>query len=424
MKIIALQAENVKRLVAVEITPKGNLVEITGKNGQGKTSILDAIYWALAGRSAVQSAPIRKGEKEARIKLDLGEIIVKRTFKKSDSGEITTSISVESKEGAKFPSPQAMLDKLFGELSFDPLAFSRMAPRDQFDALKKLVPGVNFDEIERLNKSDFESRTVANRKAKEARAAQNSIQVSEDGPVSRIDEAAMVAEMEAAAKENADIERRKVNRETANNNIADIERRVHAMKADIEKLLAESAELQKKLDAAPALPEPKDLSSIRVKIDNARAENKVRLDREGLLGHKKEAERQEAESKRLTVSMDNREIDKRLAIEKAQLPVEGLGFGEGSILLNGIPFDQASDAEQLRVSVAIAMALNPKLRVIRVRDGSLLDDSSMGILAELANDRDYQVWVETCHNGGRASIVMEDGHAREQAEKETAKSAA
>lgn len=48
MKIIALQAENVKRLVAIEIRPDGNLVQITGKNGAGKTSVLDCIWWALA----------------------------------------------------------------------------------------------------------------------------------------------------------------------------------------------------------------------------------------------------------------------------------------------------------------------------------------------------------------------------------------
>ena len=57
MKIIALQAENLKRLVAVDIRPDGNLVQITGKNGAGKTSVLDAIWWCLAGTSHIQAAP-------------------------------------------------------------------------------------------------------------------------------------------------------------------------------------------------------------------------------------------------------------------------------------------------------------------------------------------------------------------------------
>ena len=125
MKIVALQAENIKKLIAIEIRPDGNLVQITGKNGHGKTSVLDSIWWALAGAKHIQSVPIREGEDKARIMLDLGEIIVTRTFKTSKKGEVPSAISVENAEGAKFGTPQTMLDNLLGQLSFDPLAFSR-----------------------------------------------------------------------------------------------------------------------------------------------------------------------------------------------------------------------------------------------------------------------------------------------------------
>lgn len=69
MKIISLQAENVKRLTAVSITPDGNLVQISGRNGQGKTSVLDAIWWALEGAANIQAEPIRKGADEAQRKV-------------------------------------------------------------------------------------------------------------------------------------------------------------------------------------------------------------------------------------------------------------------------------------------------------------------------------------------------------------------
>src|SRR3989337_2937510 len=59
MKILKLTAENVKKLRAVEITPTGELVEVTGRNGAGKTSVLDAIWWALAGTKHIQAVPIR-----------------------------------------------------------------------------------------------------------------------------------------------------------------------------------------------------------------------------------------------------------------------------------------------------------------------------------------------------------------------------
>src|SRR3989304_7739112 len=86
MKILKLTAENVKKLRAVEITPTGELVEITGRNGAGKSSVLDAIWWALAGTKHIQAVPIRKGATKARIRLDLGELIVERGFTPAGAG--------------------------------------------------------------------------------------------------------------------------------------------------------------------------------------------------------------------------------------------------------------------------------------------------------------------------------------------------
>src|SRR5690349_1615636 len=165
MKIVGLIAENVKKLSVVEIRPTNNLVQITGKNGSGKTSCLDAIWWALAGTSNIQAEPIRRDATEARIVLDLGEIIVKRTFKRRmvevDGKEVeqgyTTSIVVENADGSRFPSPQKMLDGLLGTLSIDPLAFANMDSRAQFETLKRFVPGVDFDAIEKANAADYQA---------------------------------------------------------------------------------------------------------------------------------------------------------------------------------------------------------------------------------------------------------------------------
>lgn len=97
------------------------------------------------------------------------------------------------------------------------------------------------------------------------------------------------------------------------------------------------------------------------------------------------------------------------AIARAKLPVVGIGFGDGVVTYNGIPFDQSSSAEQLRVSMSIAMAANPKLRVIRIIDGSLLDDDSLSAIAEMAQEGDYQVWIERVDTSGKIGIVIEDG---------------
>ena len=80
MRIIRLQAEGFKRLVAVDITPEGDLVEIRGNNGNGKSSVLDAIFAALGGAAAFPAKPVREGEEAAVIRLDLGELLVTRYF--------------------------------------------------------------------------------------------------------------------------------------------------------------------------------------------------------------------------------------------------------------------------------------------------------------------------------------------------------
>ena len=449
MKIIALQAENVKKLTAVSITPKGNLVEITGKNGQGKTTVLDCIWWALAGQKNIQAVPIRKGAEQARIRLDLGELVVTRVFKKDKAGELTTSITVENEQGARFTSPQAMLDGLLGSLTFDPLAFSRMAPRDQFNQLRSFVPGVDFEAIDAANKADFSKRTEISRKAKEAAGAWASIPAEETQP-SRVDAAALIDQMQKAAQHNADIEARKARREAASAEIktgldvlneitvkavaeaqrieadaqAEAQRIIMAAKgraaqvvldakSKAEALTDRVADLQNKMRAAPPLPEPIDVAALRAKVAEADAINAALERMEKRDKYRQTAQELEEKAKALTKTMEDRESDKRAKITAAKLPVDGITFGDGQVLMNGVPFEQASDAEQLRASIAIAMALNPKLRVIRVRDGSLLDEESMKLLGQMADARDYQVWVERVDGSGKVGFVLEDGHLKE-----------
>jgi hypothetical protein len=91
-------------------------------------------------------------------------------------------------------------------------------------------------------------------------------------------------------------------------------------------------------------------------------------------------------------------------VAAARMPVENLGVDCGKLTLGGIPLRQASTSEQLRVAVALGLAANPKLRVVLIRDGSLLDDDAMLALREV----DAQIWVERVGGEG-ATVVIEDG---------------
>ncbi len=438
LKIVSLVAENVKKLTAVSITPHGNVVQITGRNGSGKTSCLNSIWWALAGAGNVQSAPIRKGQDRATIKLDMGEVVVTRTFTRQEDGTARTTITVENADGARFPSPQRMLDSLLGSLTFDPLAFARMKPKDQFDALKGFVPGVDFAQLEGLNRADFDKRTAINRRAKELHAQAAAIAIPETVPAEKVDESALVDEMAAVGEHNAQIELRKDRRTAVAKEANDLDasaaidrERAESLRKEADALdeaaegkRAKATDLRRKLDQAEPLPEPKDAAAIRARLDAAKRVNALvdqAARREALLA---DARKAEADAKALTAAMEARDKAKLDAIAAAKLPVDGLGFGDEAITLNGLPFDQASDAEQLRTSVAVAMAANPRLRVILVRDGSLLDDDGWRLLAEMADANDCQVWAESVDSSGKVGIVLEDGHVASTPESRAAAQAA
>jgi len=426
MKIISFTAENIKRLTVVQITPDGNVVEITGKNEQGKTSVLDALWWGLQGTANIQKAPIREGAESAVIKLDMGEVKVTRKFRRKDGGDYTTSLLVTNRKFQRQESPQAFLDALFGELTFDPLEFTRLGKKQQFNALRAFVPAVDFDAVDAANKADYDARTELGRKAKSDRAAAGVIVISDDAPTEPVDESALLIELGAAAQHNADIETERAKRQTDRNAVDDA--RIEAnrlrdqageLRAQAEGLITQAdtmdavtASNETALDAVAPLPLAIDAEAITMRIENARIDNRT-IER---AGEKRDmiasAEATEAEAEALTAAMETRAAEVREAIAAVELPVPNISFGNDEILLDDLPFEQASDAVQLRTSLAIAMAANPTLRVIRVRDGSLLDEDAMQMLADAADANDYQIWIERVDNTGEVGFVLEDGHIK------------
>lgn len=448
MKILSLQASNVKRLVAVEITPNGAVVEITGKNRQGKTSLLDSIWWLLKGAGNIQSQPIRKGETEAVIVGILGEdgsekrLKVTRTFKlkrtelkkieegeEPDPTEFATTLTIENEDGFKKDKPQEMLDELIGSLAFDPLSFLHGKPADQVKMLRDLV-GLDFTDIDKAIKDAFTERTDVNRDAASYRAQANAILVPADTPEEAISVDSLIAELEQAGQKNADLEGERSSRrqeaqviEREGQIIAQTKTRIDDITAEIERLQARVAsettmmeraqeELTKRRAAfeklAP-LPEPVDTADLRQKINDARAINDavdLRLRKAELV---KKAEEREAKSQELTDTINDKKDEKEDLLAKSAMPVEGLSFGEDGVILRGQPFEQASDAEQLETSIAIAGAMNPKLRVIRVREGDKLDSDAWAALVAYAEKRDLQIWAETVESRRDSAIVIEDG---------------
>jgi len=406
MKILRLTAENIKKIKVVDIAPDGSVVQITGPNGSGKSSVLDCIWFALGGTRGIDSRPVRTGTLKAKIKLDLGEIIVTRSFTREGG----TSLIVEAENGARFPSPQKMLDDLLGSLTFDPLAFSRMESKAQLDVLRGMVQlDVDIDELDRLNAADYQERTEWNRRAKALGAEEDAITVSDDLPDEAIDEPGLLDRMTRASEVNNGIERARRLREQRVERIERLQEHVTDLADQLADARAILRNEQEVVSQQVSLPELEDVAEIRSALESARIVNEAiawRTKRESL---KRDFAAACDHIDGLTNTMNARAEQKAAAIAAADMPIDGLSFGDGEVLYNGLPFSQASSAEQLRVSVAIAMAANPKLRVLRIKDGSLLDEHSLAMIAEMASDNDYQVWIERVDTTGKVGVVMEDG---------------
>lgn len=450
MKIVKLSSENVKRLVAVSIAPDGNIITIGGKNGAGKTSVLDSIAYALGGAGLVPSEPIRRGETSARIDIDLGDILVTRKFRRQRGtctcesqtagehpsscgihvlGETTSTLEVTSKDGAKYPSPQAMLDKLLGKLTFDPLAFSRETPKQQRETLRTLA-GIDVSALDREKADALARRKRIQSKLTEAEVRFKGMAVYMNTPAEEVssDEvsnAMLEAERLRVAASDAQktVDRFEANVIACTRSIAEADERIAQLTAQLESarksrdqyederkqsrsnLDAVTAELEAAQKAVP------DVAELRKKLEETEETNRrVRANRAHDAA-RDAVKALEVELEAETKAVEDAETKKRQTLEAAKYPIPGLGLSDDGVTWNGLPFEQASTAEQLRVSVAMGLAMNPALRVLLIRDGNALDSDSMKLVAEMAEKADAQVWVErVAESKDGVTVMIQDGH--------------
>ncbi|MGV1047650.1 MAG: AAA family ATPase [Solirubrobacterales bacterium] len=420
-KIIKLTASNVKRLSAVSITPEGALVVIGGKNGQGKSSTLDAIQYALGGDTS-DPMPVRRGEEKAVVVVDLGEIIVKRTFTAAGG----TSLVVTDADGVRKSGPQGILDKLTGKLTFDPLEFSRQKPKQQAETLRSLL-GIDFTDADAKREKLFNERTLVNRDAKTLEARMQGMPTTPGLPAEEISTAEILEEQRKASAQNAANAIQRQNLEMRQSNLGDCEKDVNTASNLINRLESELKVARE--DYEKAVEEEKktirlvkaqqevvagladvSLEGFKAKLAEAEVTNsRIRANR-ARADVVKQYKAKSEEAENLTAAIGALDDDKRRQVTSAKFPIPGLSFdAAGNITLNEIPFQQACSSLQLQTSVAIGIALNPKLRIMLCRDGSLLDADSLKMLGEMAEKHDVQIWLEMVDPRLEGAIIIEDG---------------
>jgi hypothetical protein len=417
-RLTKLEMENTKRIRALKLKPKPGVNVIRGANGSGKSSAIDSVEYLFGGARTHPPRVIRAGEQQARVlgETDDGLVATRRWWLENDAER--TELEVRAKDGSPVKSPQALLDRLYSASAFDPGAFVRLKPAERLELVKKVV-GVDTSELERQREKLYEARTLVNRDlaAAEARframpsekptpAVDTNVLLEEQAEAQALQQACATAVSERAAslrrmddaKEAVKVSEMALQRAR---NCLDVATK-HAAEADN---AAEAAE--EKVEGTAVT-----LQRVRTALSEAQtnaAANARWAERERL---EVDIARLTDDTKGKTLAIAKLDSEKATLVAAAKFPVPGLGFGSGDVTLDGLPLEQASGAQKLRVGVALAVAANPKLRVALIREGSFLDDDSMALLEQLCEEHDLQAFVEVVGESGPATVVIRDGEVR------------
>ncbi len=417
-KIVRLTAENVKRIQAVEVKPDGNTVIIGGKNGNGKTSLLDAIAMAVGGVSHSPDEVIRRGTKESRVVVELDDIVITRKVTKKGS-----YLKVTAKGSNKaMASPQAILDKMVGTLTFDPLEFCRMDSKKQTATLQRMI-GLDFVDHDIARQVMYDDRTSINQGLKDKKALLASYEWDETAPENEVSISGLTDDLNFADKRNRD-------NSEARSKLANIKahhtsciREDQILAGRIEELEKERKEVQARAKKyADRLPKGEAVCKKLKDVDTDAIKDRIR-EADGLnaavrqnIEHSRLAGEVKAlaeNANNLTLQLETADHFREEKMRQAKYPVKGLELSVDGLRYNGTLFNECSAAERLRVSTAMGLSMNPELRVILIRDGSYLDDDSLAMLAEMAKEADAQLWIERVGEGEECAVIIEDGMVKE-----------
>ena len=407
MKIINLEAENFKRLVAVDITPENNIVLITGKNAAGKSSVLDSLIAVFKGSRNLPEEPIRRGCDKGGIKIDLGDYQLIRNFTKK--GNYLKIIS----NGQQIKSPQKFLDSIVGAVSFDPLEFINEKNQAKqrtvlFDLLEIDLEPLNTQVAEICNERMLMGRQVRDLEGELSGIPKPDFSLSlEKVDVTDLNQQISHAHQRTLMIQETQlkIEALKTRHRGIRNEIDELQERITDLQKQAKAVRADGEQLEDILITHP----PISVTELTEQFEDAKQINDQVAEAEKWKTTKSKLDKRQNEYQNLTIKIENAKGEKTRMLTEKRMPIEGLTITESNIFYNDIPLSQISDSEGLMVSLAISMALNPTLRVLRIKEGSLLDDANLKTISKVATANDFQIWIEKVAEHGNGGIFITEG---------------
>jgi DNA repair ATPase RecN len=422
IKISRLEAENVKRIKAVKVepTPSG-LTIIGGNNGQGKTSVLDAITWALGGNKYKPSEPQRRESTippYLSVELSNG-LVVERKGKNS-------SLKVIDPQGNS--AGQALLDEFIAELALDLPKFMTMNNKDKANTLLQIIGvGDKLYELERQETELYSKRhaigLIADQKEKFAKEMPR----YSDAPEDLVSASALIKQQQEILARNGENQRKRervrnietdVRRQedvvsTRKATIADLEQKLLEAKESLVKAESRLVELNSDLETArKSVKELEDESTAEIEssieqIEEINRKVRANLDREKAID---DARGYRDEYRDLTTQIEMVRKQKFDLLAGAKLPLEGLSVEDGELTYNGDKWDGMSGSDQLIVATAIVRKLNPKCGFVLLDKLEQMDLNTLQSFGKWLEQEGLQAIATRVSTGDECSIIIDDGY--------------
>lgn len=397
-----LEIENIKRVKAVQLEPstKG-LTVIGGDNNQGKTSVLDAITWALGGDRYRPSEPQREGSvvpPSLHIELSNG-IVVERKGKNS-------ALKVIDSTGNK--AGQQLLNEFVSQLALDLPKFMQANNKEKADTLLKIIGvGDQLYKLEEQEKTLYNQRTAIGQIADQKKKYADELPFFPDAPKELVSASDLIMKQQEILARNGENQKKREAKDKYNKLLAEAQLAFDAAKRRLEEAT---------IDAATARKSAEDLhdeSTAEIEESIASIEEINRKVRTNMEREKAEIDAQEYKSQYedLTDKIQSVRKEKTELLTGADLPLSGLTVEDGELLYRGFKWDNISGSEQLKVAVAIIRKLNPDCGFVLVDKLEQMDLKTLNEFGNWLNEEGLQAIATRVSSGSECSIIIEDGYS-------------
>lgn len=409
IKINTLQIENIKRVKAVALNPAENgLTVIGGKNGQGKTSVLDAIAWALGGDRYRPSNAEREGSTlPPHIKLTLSNgLTVERSGKNS-------ALKVVDTTGKR--SGQQLLNEFVEQLAIDLPRFLQASNREKADTLLQVIGvGDRIHELEAKERDVYNRRRMIGQDADRKRKYADELPFYPAAPKELVSALDLIRQQQDILARNGENQRKRMRANQIEHEYGKAAAHVSLLKSQLAAAQKQLTQLEADLEIAQkdAL-DLQDESTEEVErslqeIEQINIQVRANCDREKA---EQDAAYYAQQYQELTAELEDIRHDKYALLNSAELPLPGLSVEDSELTYNGKKWDCMSGADQLIAATAVVRAVNPKCGFVLLDKLEQLDADTLLNFGSWLEEQGLQAIATRVSTGPECSIIIEDGFA-------------